>query len=181
MVTRQDPVAEFEAFVRGQQISASEDSVDSARELEEWLGWLDRLYETVENQLAKYIENGQIKCSYREIVLNEEYIGSYSARQMVLRIGRSEITLTPVGTMFFGIKGRVDVEGPAGSAHLMLVDRKSEGMPVVKIVEGAQPSEKPSGPIEWAWKIQENTLGIRRYIELTAESLFKVLVEVANG
>jgi len=181
MVVRQNPVADFEAFVKGQQRGASDDTVDSARELEEWLDWLSRLYQTVEGQLAKYIESGEIKLSYREITLNEEYIGSYAARQMILRIGRSEITLTPAGTMFLGIKGRVDVEGPAGRAHLMLVDRKAEGLPVIRIVEGVQSSVEPAAPIEWAWKIQENNLGIRRYIELTPESLFNVLVEVANG
>ena len=55
MVVRQNPVADFEAFVKGQQRGASDDTVDSARELEEWLDWLSRLYQTVEGQLAKYI------------------------------------------------------------------------------------------------------------------------------
>jgi hypothetical protein len=44
---------------------------------------------------------------------------------MILGIGRQEITLTPVGTLLFGSKGRVDVEGPAGRTRLVLVDQQS--------------------------------------------------------
>jgi hypothetical protein len=181
MMVRHDPVADFEAFVKGQQHPAPDDASNSARELQEWLDSLALLYQTVESQLAKYIHSGEIKLSYREIALNEEFVGSYTARQLILRIGRSEITLTPVGTMFFGGKGRVDVEGPGGRAHFMLVDRKAEGLPVFRVIEGAPASDEPDRPVEWAWKIQANTYGLRQYIELTPESLFKVLVEVANG
>ncbi len=72
----------------------------------------------------EYIRKGEIKSEYRDITLNEENIGSYIARQMILRIGRQQVTMTPIGTMLIGAKGRVDVVGSAGRTRLVLVNSR---------------------------------------------------------
>ena len=46
---------------------------------------------------------------------------------MILKIGRQEITMTPVGTLLIGAKGRVEVVGPAGRTRLLLVNSKAFG------------------------------------------------------
>ena len=143
------------------------------------------LYEQTESFLAKYTETGEIKLSYRDIELNEENIGSYKVRQMILRIGRQEITMTPVGTLLIGAKGRVEVVGPAGRTRLLLVKSGASG-PTVKV--SVSIGGKPEPPavrarpeeITWAWKIATNPPTVR-YIELTQDSLFQALMEVANG
>jgi hypothetical protein len=166
---------DFGAFVKRQQTaSAGEERVDWAKEREDWLGHLRELYEHTESFLAEYIKTGEIKLNYRDIELNEENIGTYSARQMILRIGRQEITMTPVGTLFLFIKGRVDVVGPAGRTRLVLVDSNASG-PTIKV---AKP--EPPAAVEWRWKIATSPPTIQ-YIELTQESLFQALMEVANA
>jgi len=86
--------SDFDAFVKREQTAVAEEweRVDWAKERDEWLGYLRELYEQTESFLAKYTETGEIKLSYRDIELNEENIGSYKVRQMILRIGRQEIT-----------------------------------------------------------------------------------------
>jgi hypothetical protein len=177
---------EFKAFVKREQTAAAEaERVDWAKERDDWLGHLKELYDQTESFLAEYIKAGEIKVDYRDIPLNEENIGSYSAPEMILKIGRQEITMTPVGTLLIGAKGRVDVEGPAGRAHLLLVDSEASG-PTMKVrvsIGGkAEPpaTEPPPKEIKWAWKIRTSP-PIIRYIELTQDSLFQTLMEVANG
>jgi hypothetical protein len=177
---------DFDAFVKNQQPAVADGGpVDWARERDDWLRHLNELYETIESSLAKYIEAGLIKLSYRDMTLNEENIGSYTARQMILKIGRQEIVLTPVGTLLIGVKGRVDVIGPAGRTRFLLVDSKAS-RPQFKITVGiggnaeTPPQEEPPKEIRWAWKIATNAPTIQ-YIELTQESLFQALMEVANG
>jgi hypothetical protein len=64
---------------------------------------------------------------------------------MILKIGRQEITMTPVGTLLIGAKGGVEVVGPAGRTRLLLVSSKASGpTPAV---------ETPPKKIKWAWKI----------------------------
>jgi hypothetical protein len=46
---------------------------------------------------------------------------------MILKIGRQEIVMTPIGTLLIGAKGRVDVVGPAGRARLVLVNSQASG------------------------------------------------------
>ena len=176
--------AEFGAFVKREQTAIAEEQVDWAKERQEWLGRLKELYERIESFLKGYIQAGEIKASYRDIELNEENIGSYSAAQMILKIGRQEITMTPVGTLLIGAKGRVEVVGPAGRTRLVLVNSESSG-PTIKVSvhigkTEAPPSETAPKETKWAWKIATSP-PIIRYIDLTQESLFQALMEVANG
>ena len=158
--------------------------VDWADERDNWLRHLKELYHQTEVFLADHTKTGGIKLDYRDIELNEENIGSYSARQMILKIGRQEITLTPVGTLLIGSKGRVDVVGPAGRTRLVLVDREASGPTNKVTVSIGKPSppaaEAPPRKVTWVWKIATRP-PTTQYIELTQESLFQALMEVANG
>jgi hypothetical protein len=172
----------FDEFVKRQQ----QEPVDWAKQREEWLEKLDVLYRMIEQSLNKYIDAGEIKCEYSNIELNEEDIGTYTARKMRITIGRRVVTLTPVGTMLIGAKGRVDVVGPAGQTRFMLLNSKASrpsDMISVRVSVGKPPpSSPPSKPqeITWVWKIATNP-PIVQFIELTKETLFQALMEVANG
>ena len=196
MTERGDPISEFDAFVKGQQSAASDGGPENwESERLEWLRHLDELYKIIESFLAEYIASGAIKRGYREITLNEENIGSYAARQMILKIGGREITLAPVGAFIFGAKGRVDAVGPAGRFSFLLVHSEAS-RPQFKVTAGA--GGKPDAPqairqaIKWDWKIAWSeplpTWGPTprraariQYIELSRESLFPRLMAVANG
>ena len=182
---------DFDVFVdrQHQAAAAMSEDMDWNKERDEWLRYLDFLYESIEGFLKSYIDAKKIGCHYQEIELNEDDIGSYKARKLILRIGRQEITLTPVGTLLIGSKGRVDVLGPAGRTRLVLVDdhiknprsffhvtmhpvgRKSVSLP-------APPPAKL--PINWVWKILSSPPEVK-LIELTRQSLFDMIMEVTNG
>ena len=177
--------ADFDAFVRREHAAAAGSKLNWAKDRDEWLGYLDNLYETTESFLSEYIKKGDITIDYREIDLNEENIGAYKARQMILRVGRQEIRMTPVGTLLIGTKGRVDVVGRAGRTRLVLVNSKSSG-PKAKVNISIAGTSGPTAPspapqeIHWAWKIATSPPTVR-YIELTRDSLLQALMEVANG
>jgi hypothetical protein len=177
--------SDFDAFVKREQAAAESGELDPAKERDEWLGYLNNLYKTIKSFLAEYIKKGEITVSYRRIDLNEENIGAYKARQMIVRVGRQEITMTPIGTMLIGAKGRVDIVGRAGRIRLFLVDSRSSGprMKVTIRIDGKSAAAAPEPApeeIKWAWKIATSP-PVVRYIELRRESLFQALMEVANG
>lgn len=183
-------VKEFDDFVKRQQESASGTaSVDWNNELKEWLDYLDRLYAKVELLLQKYISSGQIQFGFRTIELNEENIGQYAAKQMVLKIGPKSVVLEPIGTLLIGSKGRVDISGPTGKAQILLVDSKASSpgslfhVTVSVVGAGKKPPAAPPKPpreITWEWKIVTRPPE-RRFIEITQQSLFQLIMEVANG
>lgn len=177
---------DFDEFLRRQQLDASSIATDDwNRERDEWLGHLGDLYRKVESLLGKYISSGQIRFEYKSIELNEENIGLYTAKQMVLRIGRQDIVLKPIGTLLIGFKGRVDVEGPVGRAQIALVDNKAMGVAslvhVSVLADGNLPvaPKKPREEIEWAWKIVTPPPE-RRFVEITQQTLFQLILDVAN-
>jgi hypothetical protein len=183
-------VKEFDEFVKREQESAAGTaSVDWDGERKEWLDYLDKLYEKIESLLHKYVSAGQIQLEYRPVELNEENIGQYTAKQMVLKIGPKSVILDPIGTLLIGSKGRVDIIGPTGKAQILLVDSKASGPGSlirvrVSVVGTAKkpPASPPKPPrkIDWEWKIVTRPPE-RRFIEITQQTLFQMIMEVANG
>ena len=177
---------DFDEFVKRQQAEAAvETAVDWDKQRDQWLDHLNDLYARVESLLRKYTSSGQIHLEKRPIRLNEENIGSYTAEQMVLKIGRQEVNLVPVGTLLIAFKGRVDVEGPAGKAQIALVDSKASSAASlinvsVRIGSKDLALKKPAEPIDWAWRIVTPPPE-RRFIEITQETLFQLIMEVANA
>jgi hypothetical protein len=193
-------VKEFDEFVSRQQVGdVGKSQVNWNQERDEWLVYLNSLYRRIEVMLSQYTTSGKIQIAYKPINLNEENIGAYTARQMILRIGRQEVDLVPAGTLFIGFKGLVDVIGSAGKASLVLANRdRHSTLPQVTIrISPVGPVTRKnikirnenisdtelvpsSGNVEWVWKIMPRPPQ-RQLFELTAENFFELLMEVSNG
>lgn len=176
----------FDEFVNNEQKGAALDaSIDWGQQRDDWLEQLGRLYSKIESFLSKYTSAGQIHHEYRLINLNEENIGSYAANEMILRIGRKEVDLVPIGTLIIGSKGRVDVVGPVGTAQLLLVDSRASSarsMIRVSVTVGAKPSVQRERPkdVKWEWRIVTRPPE-RKFIDITQEAFFNLIMEVANA
>jgi hypothetical protein len=181
MKTRRD----FNEFVSRQQpVPADQPPVDWNRHRDEWVTFLNQLYEQIETFIAAYTQSGQINLGYQDLQLTEEYIGTYTVRKMVLDIGRQRVILEPAGTLLIGSKGRVDVIGSAGRGRILLVDGDARGALRVRIIStdagNVVPPETPPRPISWQWKIVTNPPQIE-FLDLTQETFFDLLMSVVNG
>ncbi|MGO9474033.1 MAG: hypothetical protein ACLPWS_11620 [Rhodomicrobium sp.] len=181
------PRADFDEFVKRQHtVSAADKMAWGRQQRDEWLGYLDELYKQIEIFLKGYLTAGQARCEYSPIERSEESIGIYTAKQMVLIIGPQQIKFTPIGTLFIGTKGRVDVLGPAGEARLLLVNKKATSarslFKVTARVGTTAPSQvsQPAEPIEWAWKIASNPPDLT-FIDFTQEAFFDMILAVVNA
>jgi hypothetical protein len=178
--------AAFDEFVRSQQTDAHSD-VNWNAIRDEWLYRLDDLYNQIREFLTEYIDRGEIQLETSPILLTEENIGSYTVQQLTLKIGRKQVKFQPIGTLLIGSRGRVDVIG-AGitEARLVLINKKfTRASDMIRIsinFEGKlpSPSNEEPGNTELVWKIVTR-LPERLFIELTQETLFKMIMEVANG
>jgi hypothetical protein len=180
----------FDEFVRQQSEEAKfsdEPSIDWQARKAEWLSYLEVLYRQVNQYLKSYVDAGDIVIGFRTVNLNEEYIGPYSAKEMIITIGGKVIKLEPIGTLLIGSKGRVDAVGPLARAQLVLlsaeITSRSQLIHVSVSVGGkplAPPPTKPSSDIKWAWKIATRPPR-RDIIELNKESFLDLLMEISNG
>lgn len=167
----------FSKFVSDQGKAADDKSVDD--ELVEWLAFLSELYVRTENSLLDYLQPGVLEVRYSPIELHEELVGTYSAEQQIILVGKNTVRLTPIGTFLIGTKGRVDMEGPRGVARLILAP-KGATAPQVSFSSTTNPTTSPSPPIEWVWKFSTPPPQIR-YTELTDETFRTALMRVVNG
>jgi hypothetical protein len=177
---------DFDEFVKRQQALAVRETVDWDKEQDDWLDQLNTLYADIEAFLKEYVDQGLIKLAFKEHRIIEENIGAYATRKMIIHVGRQEITLTPIGTLLIGSKGRVDVEGSAGKARLVLVDKdatSARSLIKVTIVDPKRPpkpEQEAPKHIEWTWKIVTSPPAVA-FLELNKDSFFQVLMEVSNA
>jgi len=177
--------ADFDEFVKRKHANeTSEAKFDPKEELAEWLAFLDQLYKTIESFLASYKASEMVRIEFRPISLNEEFSGPYEAKKMLLHIANAVVTFEPIGTMLIGSKGRVDVQGPRGTARLSLVDKNVSGArQLISVsINGESPlSTKPkSSQIDWVWKIITPPPEIR-FLDLTEDSFFDMILGVADA
>jgi hypothetical protein len=175
-------IKEFDRFVESQQEPEGDAKTDWAGTRDEWLKDLDSFYLRIEEFLQEYVKAGSISYTFAEIELTEPNLGNYSARKMDIKIGRQHVSLVPFGTLLIACKGRVDAQGSAGRAQILLVDeqarRTADLVKVMVSMEGSRPPLRAQEPITWAWKIVTNQ---RTFDDLDKESFFKLLIEIANA
>lgn len=119
--------------------------------------------------------------------ITEEYIGSYTAPEMIINLGNEQVILTPVGTNLIGAKGRVDIAGRLGSAQLVLIDANTRNVndPLRKPEsENQEPTneseEKKALPKTWEWKFI-SAPPTRKFQPVNEETIYSVIMEVTNG
>lgn len=177
---------DFDEFIKNQRAKADEEfEINWGKKRDEWLVYLGQLYKKILNMLKNYTDSGDLLVEYREKTINEELIGEYKAKAMILKFKESEVTLEPIGTNLIGAKGRVDLKGSAGTVRFVLVNEQSVGVKeIIKIYRSGESraKEKKQGAekIEWDWKIATPPPRIE-YIDLNEESFFDALMEVING
>ena len=146
------------------------------------------LHARIADFLRDYVSDGTISYSFVKVTLTEEYIGSYSANRMDIKIGRQRVSLEPVGTLFIGCKGRVDAVGSAGRAQILLInERAKSAADLIQVTvsvgsKGRAPVPPPprADDISWAWKIVTNTAR-RQFVDLGKEAFYALLMEVSNA
>jgi hypothetical protein len=70
--------SDFDDFVKRQQAQQQDAAAafDPKQQLDEWLGYLDALYKQITAYLQDYTKSGAAQLEYRDIQLNEDFIGS---------------------------------------------------------------------------------------------------------
>ena len=173
----------FDDFVNQQADSSAQEEIDWAAQLQEWKDYLNEFYSKIEGFLKPYIDSNKLILKKNLIRLEEEYIGTYTVHNLEIKLGDKKITLTPIGTLLIGAKGRIDMEGPRGKVRFVLVAKKATE-PQIKVRikndnEGLQDDSLPNN-FDWSWKIATPPPRIS-YIEFEKESFQAALMEVVNG
>jgi hypothetical protein len=176
---------EFLDFINRQKppVAKDEKPIDWSAEKEQWLEYLNKLYQMVEYFLKEFIDDNRIITNYKSLMLSEENIGQYEVRALTLIFGTNQIKLTPVGTLLIGTKGRVDMTGPKGTVRLILADKDSTGHKfTVRVLDVNEPAaQEESKLINWEWKVVVTNAPRISYQKLTQETFFNAIMEVSNG
>ena len=173
----------FQHFLKANAgVKENEPKVDWNRTREEWLIALGELFEQVKGFLSKYEE---VKIDEEPIQLAESQLGTYQVSRLVLKVRGLKATLTPVGTIIVGGKGRVDLAGMKGTMRFVLVNEHAVspafGFSLKigdKVIEEGVHHGVPEGG--FVWKIATPPPKIR-YGPLNADTFFDALLTVIGG
>jgi len=91
-----------------------------------WLTALQKLYNTVNIWLNSSIKQGLVEIRVENHELREDYIGSYSVKEMTIQVGFERVFFKPKGVIVLNAAGRVDLIGEHGSIMLLLLEKNQE-------------------------------------------------------
>lgn len=170
---------DLQEFINTKKQKIKESPVNWEQVKSEWLKKLYELYKNIESWLKDF---DSIRITYSDIELNEDKIGIYSAKKMIITISDEQVSLEPAGTLLIGAKGRVDIIGKNGRVKIVLVPKDSEGPSIkVSIWTGDEKEEKNlANTKEWTWKLSTRPPVIK-YIELDSDSFSDALLEAIGG
>ena len=168
---------EFDSFLSNHETKVKESKIDWDQQRDEWLGFIDKFYSSIENWFKPYVDNGKVTYAYNTVSLTEENIGTYPVKCMKVDFAGQSILLNPVGTLLIGTKGRIDMEGARGKVQFILADKNSSGMKV-NISINKKPDELELKTIEWTWKIVLRDSRSIKFDEFNERSFFDALMEI---
>lgn len=158
-----------------QDMEDTQANVDWLSQRNEWLRYLEQFYDRVLKWLFRYIEQGKIQVTRQNITLNEDHIGSYRTEKLILKLANKEVSLTPIGTVLIGSKGRIDMSSSVGEVKFVLVEKDSKD----PSKQSMNDRKKPANSLSLQWKISTSPPSIK-FIELNEDSFSDALMEVLN-
>lgn len=177
----------FEEFL--QEEDTEEIKIDWSEKKLFFIKKMENFYSQVNKFVEPYKE--KISINHEDYTINEDYIGSYQTKKMILRIKNNEIIFTPIGANLISAWGRIDMEGANGVVKFVLVPENSS---VPKIETAILSTEEDK--LEWqkqkhkisennqkaykVWKIATPPPNIE-YITFNKETFINALMEVMNG
>jgi hypothetical protein len=131
----------------------------------EWMEAVNTLYLKILEWLAPFQEQGHLSVDYSPLILEEEYLGRYEIKKMILKFYDQQVIFEPIGSVIIGAFGRVDMIGKNGSVKILYF---SSGGPKIT-VSSPQNGTSFSEPQEKVWKIKTEPPNVQ-YIDLNDES-----------
>lgn len=110
-----------EIFRKKQKQSNGGAKIDWDDRREKYLRVVNDLYDRIETILAEPIQEKTVAIQRRSKELSENYIGTYSVDDLILRVGDEQVRFSPVGRNIAGASGRVDVLGERGVPEVLIV------------------------------------------------------------
>ncbi|PLR90900.1 hypothetical protein [Bacillus sp. T33-2] len=181
---------DLEAFLNDGEESG-QSKFDWDKEKKRWLEAVDRLFTDVTSWLEPLSANPNFNIRFEKITLQEEQIGEYETKRMIIELKGQKAALEPIGTMIIGSRGRIDLKGSNGTVKFVLVDKRLNKPKVtVNIFTEKEYSQhlanaqgKPSEstePVEYVWKIVTPPPNVQ-FFPLNEETFSDALLQVIRN
>lgn len=180
------PATDFDSFVQKQQDKKTELNEFWGRERDQYIDYVNKAYEAIEEFLADWTSNGSVTIQYHDHEIHEENTGVYNVRKCIIAIGSKFIALTPIGTQLIGTKGRIDISGVFGRSRMILADKDATGLRF-KVLhvdpndpEAVKKDLPPEKEIDWTWKIVSNPPNMK-FDDFNRENFLSKIMEISNA
>jgi hypothetical protein len=102
-----DQLAEF----IHKKVHAEGAGIDWSAKKNAWIQSVEGLYKRVELMLKDPVDSGDVSVETKDMVLTEDFLGTYAIPMLELRVGNERVEFRPMGLAVFGSEGRVDIRG----------------------------------------------------------------------
>jgi hypothetical protein len=151
-----------------EQQTENEESIAARKQW--WQLEVKNLFDEMEKWLESLIQDHLIYFRRQEKSISEEPLGTYGIQSAIISLGKSNVSLEPVGTIIFGSFGRIDVNGPQGSVILRL--QAEQATPETRF--------RPTGPVWYIVNKDQQAGPVRQLIQLNKSSFTDLLSDLVG-
>ena len=170
----------FDEFIKRETKNEEDLSEQKRVMLEEWLNNIERLYDMLKGFLKDYVKTNKVKIDEEDISITEEFLGTYTAKKMIIRLGNlgKYVELTPIGACVIAAFGRVDMSGKNGTVRIVLVDSELDSPRISVTITNDAPQKKSDTTPELEWRFVTAPPNIR-YIPIERETFLEQLMQLS--
>ena len=172
----------FDEFIKRETKNEEDLSEQKRVMLEEWLNNIERLYDMLKGFLKDYVKTNKVKIDEEDISITEEFLGTYTAKKMVIRLGNlgKYVELTPIGACIIAAFGRVDMSGKNGTVRIVLVNSKFDRPHIIATIHNdiGEKREKSDAKPDLAWRFVTDPPNMM-YIPIKYETFLEQLVQLS--
>lgn len=121
-------------FLHNKKINSQGPGVDWDGKKVAWVRSVENLFDYVKRILHDSIGSGDVLIDQHNMVLTEDFVGSYAIPALTLIVGSERVEFRPIGLAVLGAEGRVEICGLNGVITL-LRDEKAGGEGWVAVLQ----------------------------------------------
>lgn len=93
---------------------------NAEEEKKKWINSVNEILSNIKSWLDEPVKNKLVEVTDEEIEINEELLGKYKIKSLIIRSLWDTIYIRPIGRMILGAIGRIDILSTKGKYSILL-------------------------------------------------------------
>ncbi|QAT40531.1 hypothetical protein [Clostridium sp. JN-9] len=113
-------ISDLNDFLQKKLEEKTKKEFNAEEEKKKWINSVNEIVSNIKSWLDEPVKNKLVEVTDEEIEINEELLGKYKIKSLIIRSLWDTIYIRPIGRMILGAVGRIDILSTKGKYSILL-------------------------------------------------------------